>query len=299
MYVIFGASGKVGRATVAALRKDGHAVRAVVRDSAQHDALRSLGCEVVRADLDDEISVQRVLEGAHSVQLLCPVAHRGSDPEAAMRHTLTTTARALRSHAHLHVVALSDYGAELTADSGITMLFHELEAAYRDAAPRLTLLRSAEHMQNWARVLPVALASGWLPSFHHPVDRPFPTVSAGDVGVVSAQLLLDGHAGDGVRVVSVEGPRRYRASDVAQVLSDVSGREIAALPLPRNEWDAALSRAGLNADLARLVIQTYDAQNAGRIDVEAGSERRFGTTELRDVLTAQVPAIATHQPPSP
>ncbi|MGC7404258.1 NAD(P)H-binding protein [Pandoraea pneumonica] len=299
MYVIFGASGKVGRATVAALRNVGHAVRAVVRDPAQHDVLRSLGCEVVRADIDDEASVRRALEDAHSVQLLCPVAHHAADPEGAMRRTFTTTARALRGHTHLHVVALSDYGAELTADSGITMLFRELEAAYRDAAPHLTLLRSAEHMQNWARVVPVALASGWLPSFHHPIDRPFPTVSASDVGVVSAQLLLDGHDGNGVRVVSVEGPRRYRAGDFAQVLSEVSGREITALPLPRNAWDAALSRAGLNADLARLVIQTYDAQNAGRIDVEAGSERRFGTTELRDALTAQVLAIAAHQPPSP
>jgi len=299
MYVIFGASGKVGRATVAALRNVGQAVRAAVRDPAQHDAFRRLGCEVVRADLDDEASVRRALDGAHSVQLLCPVAHHASDPEAAMRHTVNTTARALEGHPHLHVVALSDYGAELTGDSGITRLFRELEAAYREVVPRLTLLRSAEHMQNWVRVMPAALASGRLPSFHHPIDRPFPTVSASDVGVVAAQLLSEGHDENGVRVVSIEGPRRYHAGEVAQTLSELSGREITAVALPRTEWDAVLSRAGLNANLARLVIGTYDAQNAGRIDVEAGSERRFGTTELRDVLNGYWSASATRATPSP
>ncbi|VVD77705.1 NmrA family transcriptional regulator [Pandoraea iniqua] len=294
MYVIFGASGNVGRSTVAALLNAGqaaHGVRAVVRDPAQHEVFKRMGCEVVAADLDDEASLHRALEGAQAVQLLCPVAHGAADPEAAMRNTIRTTARTLREYPHLHVLALSDYGAELDAGSGITMLFRELETAYREVAPRLTLLRSAEHMHNWARTLLVALSSGRLPSFHHPVDRPFPTVAAKDVGVVAAQLLLDGHDGSDARIVSVEGPRRYHAEDVARTLGDLSGREVAAFTLPRSEWASVLSRAGLNANLANLVMTTFDAQNAGSIDVEAGSERRFGTTELRDVLAALMSAF--------
>ena len=291
MYVIFGATGKVGRSAAAALRHDGHAVRAVVRSPAQGDMLARIGCEIVTGDLDDEASIHRALDGAQAVQMLCPLPHRDPDPASAMRRMIDTAARALRAHPHLHVVALSDYGAELDADTGITMLFHHLEAAFREVAPRLTLLRSAEHVQNWARVVPVALATGRLPSLHHPLDRSFPTVSAYDVGIVAARLLSEGLDDKGVRIVSVEGPRRYDANDVARALGDASGRDIAAHALPRDEWTATMLRAGLNANHAKLIVDLYDAQNTGRIDVEAGTERRFGTTELRNVIAALVSTI--------
>jgi uncharacterized protein YbjT (DUF2867 family) len=291
MYVIFGATGKVGRSAAAALIHEGHAVRAVVRSPAQQETLTRIGCEVVTGDLNDEASIHRALDGAHAVQMLCPMPHRDPDPADAMRRMIDTAARVLRAHPHLHVVALSDYGAELDADTGITMLFHHLEAAFREAAPRLTLLRSAEHMQNWARVVPVALATGRLPSLHHPLDRPFPTVSAHDVGIVAARLLIDGFDEAGVQIVSVEGPRRYDANDVARALGDTSGRDIVAHALPRDEWTATLLRAGLNANHAKLIVDLYDAQNTGRIDVEAVTERRFGTTELHDVVAALVSTI--------
>ncbi|MBN3755477.1 NAD(P)H-binding protein [Paraburkholderia sp. Tr-20389] len=291
MYVIFGASGNVGRATATALRNAGHAVRAVVRDTAKSDGLTHIGCEVVHGDLGDEASLQRALDGAHAVQMLCPLPHDDPDPAVAMHRMIATAARALRTHPHLHVVALSDYGAELHEGTGITMLFHDLEAAFSESVPRLTLLRSAEHMHNWARVLPVALSTGRLPSLHHPLDRPFATVAAHDVGVLAAQLLAEGRDDDGVRIVSIEGPRRYDANDVAGALSEAAARDIAALALPRGEWTATMLRAGLGANHAKLITDLYDAQNAGRIDVDPRSERRFGTTDLRDVFATLIRTV--------
>ena len=288
MYVIFGASGKVGRSTAAALRNEGHNVRAVVRDPAQGEALARLGCEIAIADLGDEASVRRALEGARAAQMLCPVPYGAADPVADMRHTIATAARALADHPHLHVLALSDYGAELAAGTGITMLYRELEAKFREVAPRLTLLRSAAHMQNWARVLPVAMSSGHLPTLQNPLDLRLPTVSASDVGIVAAQLLLDEPAGNGVRIVSVEAAQRYSAGDAARALGEVCRRDIGAHALPRAEWSATLLRAGMNPHMADLIIETNDAQNEGRIDAEHGTERRFGATGLRDVIAELV-----------
>lgn len=284
MYVIFGASGKVGRSTVAALRREGREVRAIVRNPAQGEALWRLGCEVAIADLGDEASVRRMLEGAQAVQMLCPVPYGAADPVAGMRYAIATIARALRDQPPLHVLALSDYGAELAAGTGITMLYRELEAALREVAPRLTLLRSAAHMQNWVRVLPVAMSTGRLPTLHNPIDRRFPTVSASDVGIVAAQLLLDEPAGNGVRVVSVEAAQRYSADDAARALAEVSNRDVDAYALPREEWAAALLRAGIHPRMADLIVETNDAQNEGRIDAEYGTERRYGTTGLRQAL---------------
>jgi uncharacterized protein YbjT (DUF2867 family) len=262
-----------------------------VRNPAQGEALWRLGCEVLIADLGDEASIRRALEGAQAVQVLCPVPYGAADPVAQMRHTIATTARALGDHPHLHVLALSDYGAELAAGTGITMLYREMEAKFREVAPRLTLLRSAAHMQNWVRVLPVALSSGQLPTLQNPIDLRLPTVSASDVGIVAAQLLLDEPAGNGVRVVSVEAVQRYSADDAARALGEACRRDIRAHALPRAEWSAALLRAGMNPRTADLIIETNDAQNDGRIGAEHGTERRFGPTGLGDVM-AQLIASA-------
>lgn len=296
MFVIFGAAGNVGRASAAALREAGRPVRAVVRDSAQAGPLAQLGCEIAVADLCEPVSVARALDGAQAVQMLCPVPRSGSLPAQAMRHMIDVAASALQMNPPPRIVALSDYGAELRGGTGITELFHELESSLAPLGTRLTLLRSAEHMHNWARVMPVALATGILPSLHEPLDKRFPCVAAQDVGRLAAELLSDAFnatASADPRVVSMEGPERVSALDVARVLSDVSGQEVVARTVPREHRAAMLGRAGLSEQHVRLICDLYDAHNAGRIDVEAGvGQWRRGTTTLAQAFAALVPRVA-------
>ncbi|MCC8397559.1 NmrA family NAD(P)-binding protein [Paraburkholderia sp. MMS20-SJTR3] len=295
MFVIFGAAGPVGRASATALRRAGHPVRAVVRDRTQGAALAALGCDIAHADLNDAQALARAIDGAHAVQWLCPVPRAHDDPAAAMRATIDAGIAAFHKAPPPSLLALSDYGAEQPEGTGITTLFHYLETRLRGAASSLTFLRAAEHMHNWARVLPVALERGVLPSLHHPLDKLFPTVAARDVGELAAQLLLDGatqrpHATP--RIVSVEAAQRVSALDVARTLQELSGRPVAAHAVPRNEWNAVLHGAGLGERHARLIVDLYDAHNAGRIDVEGVSERRFGATTLKDELAALLPRAA-------
>lgn len=292
MYVIFGASGNAGFATATALRHAGHAVRAVVRDMRHSARLAALGCEVALADLTDRASVAAAIRGAHTVQILCPVPIADAHPEATMRKTIDVATEALRADPPETVLAISDYGAELDANTGITQLYHYLERQLKPIAARVILLRSAEHMQNWRRMIPAALASGVLPSFHHPLDKRFPTVAAQDVGSASAELLLDAARGHGTRVVSIEGPRRISATYVADALAEIGGREVVARELPRDQWTPVLLRAGLSERHAQLITDLYDVHNAGRIDVEFGThERRFGKTELIEVFAPVVASL--------
>ena len=297
MFVIFGASGKVGSVTAAALRHAGKAVRAVVRDERQAQRFAAIGCETVMADLTDSQAVRSAIEGAYAVQILCPVPATDTDPEATMRYVIDVAADALHASPPVAVLALSDYGAEVPEGTGITLLYRYLEARLTPLRTRLTLLRSAEHMENWARVIPAALARGVLPSLHHPLTKTFPTVAARDVGTIAAQLLLDGDDSDDAdemrsdrpRIVSVEGPQRISAIDVAQVLSDVAKHTVSALALPRGEWSATLRHAGLTENHTRLIAELYDAHNAGKIDVEAGqTERRFGATPLSEAIASML-----------
>ncbi|MBU9307846.1 NmrA family NAD(P)-binding protein [Burkholderia multivorans] len=293
MFVIFGASGHVGLATVTALRAAGHPVRAVLREPRGRERFAQLGCDVAIADLADPRAVAAALDGAHAVQMLCPVPVRDADPAATMAHTIEVAVEALGAHPPDVLLALSDYGAELEGNTGITRVFRDFEARLKTVPTQLTLLRSAEHLQNWARMLPVALATGALPSLHHPVDRMFPAVWAPDVGEIAAQLLTEhGERASAPRIVSVEGPCRVSARDIAAALGAAAERDIVAHPLPRDAWTPTLLRAGLSARHAQLIVDLYDVHNAGRIDFEPGSERRFGTTMPADALAALLRAHA-------
>ncbi|MFM0067102.1 NmrA family NAD(P)-binding protein [Paraburkholderia aspalathi] len=294
MYVIFGAAGNVGRVSAAALRRAGREVRAVVRHARQGKALAEIGCEIAIADLLDPASVARAIEGAYAVQILCPVPHADADPATTMRRMIDVSRDALRANPPQRVLALSDYGAEHPSGTGITTLFHTLETQLAPIDSQLTFLRAAEHMHNWARVLPIALARGVLPSLHHPLSKMFPTVAAEDVGLLAAELLLDDRpAKVSPRVVSIEGETRISALDVARTLGALAHRQITAYEVPRSEWAAMLHGAGLGENHARLITDLYDAHNAGRIDVETEiSERRFGATALEGVFASILARVA-------
>jgi len=287
MFVIFGASGKVGSVTVNQLHAAGHAVRAVVRSNEQASRFSAMGCETAIANLTDRDSVQRAIKGATAVQILCPIPAGDPDPESTMRAMIDIAAQALRVDAPAAVLALSDYGAELPEGTGITLLYHYLEQQLLSLPTRLTFLRAAEHIENWARLASTAFYKGMLPSLHHPLDKPFPTVSAHDVGMIAAQLLTADAPTHSPRIVSVEGPRRVSANDVAAALCAVLERNVAAVELPRGEWEATLQRAGLSGKHTKLITELYDTHNAGKIDFESGNtERRFGATELAEALAA-------------
>ncbi|GGP25074.1 NmrA family NAD(P)-binding protein [Silvimonas amylolytica] len=285
MFVIFGAAGNAGQVTARTLRQAGLPVRAVIRHPSQGAALMQWGCEITLADLTDPVSVAAAIKGAYAVQMLCPLVPN-HDPQAAttMRQMIRTAATALTHNPPAVLLGLSDYGAELDHGTGITLLFHELEKALKPIPTRLTLLRAAEHMQNWARMLPVATATGVLPSLHSPVDHPFPTVSAQDVGLAAARLLQDDHHGNAPRIISIEGPQRVSVQDVANTLGQLMGKPVKPYAMPRDDWATRLIEIGYSANNAQLLVDLYDTHNAGGIDVEAGTERIYGQSSLQSVL---------------
>jgi NAD(P)H dehydrogenase (quinone) len=285
MFAILGATGKLGRATIKTLRQGGHPVRAIVRDPAKGAEFAAAGCEVAVAHLGDKASLEAAFAGASAVQIICPVLGRSDDAFGEMTGMIDTAAAALAAARAPAVVAISDYGAEVPEGTGVTLVFHHLEQRLGTLDASLTFVRSAEHMQNWARHIRAAADTGTLPSMHHPLTKQFPTVASGDVGVITADLLTTARGASSPRIVHVEGPRRYTALDAAAAFSAILGREVIAREVPRADWFSTLQRGGIGESYAKLVVALYDAHNAGRIDVEAGvGEVRRGTTELRDIL---------------
>jgi NAD(P)H dehydrogenase (quinone) len=291
MFAIVGAAGKVGYSTSLMLREAGVSVRAIVRGPTTASRLSAIGCEVSVADLQDPVSLGRALATAHAVQVICPPDPHAEDAVGDMRRSIESVAEALKQARPHLVLAISDYGAHVGDGVGMPSMFHAFEEHLRQLEMRKVFVRSAEHMEGWAGVAPVAMGMGILPSLHHPVEKAFPTVSARDVGVMAAELLLVESGGIGEKIVHVEGPRRYSACDVAAAFSQLLGREVTAQALPRSQWLESLGRV-VSPSTANLLTALYDAHNkGGLVDVEPDiGEVRYGRTEMIEALRPFIPS---------
>lgn len=295
--VIVGAAGNVGFSTATVLRAAGVPVHAIVRNEAKAAALGALGCAIATADLRDPESLARAFADAHAVQVIVPVPFADQDAPGEMRRWSENLATALERARPDILLAISDYGAHVPDDIGMPTIFHALEARLRKLDMQKIFLRSAEHMETLGGLVPIATASGLVPTMHARTDKAFATVSARDVGAIAAKLLLRPGADD-ARVVHAEGPRRYSANDVAATFAQLLGRDVTATSMPRAQWSEALSRR-LGPSATKLIVDVYDAHNrGGLIDIEPRGEVRRGPTELADVLRpfTQAPRAAERRP---
>ncbi|MDR5836089.1 NAD(P)H-binding protein [Caballeronia sp. LZ034LL] len=290
MYAIVGAAGKVGFATALALRQAGVEVRAVLRSESKAARLAEIGCEIVFADLQDADALGSAIADADAVQVVAPLTPQAQDPAEDLRRSIASLAAALRQARPGRTLAVSDYGAHVAHDIGMPSVFREFEKQLARVGGHTIVVRSAEHMQNWARVIPAAIESGRLPTFLDPVNRLVPTISAPDLGKITAALLLRAEGRTGVDIYHAEGPRRYSAGDVATVLSELAGRPVHAQSVPRVQW-AEIMKHNMPATLADLLIKATDAVNQGGVvDIEENvGEVCYGTTELIDALRPLLP----------
>ena len=60
-------------------------------------------------------------------------------------------------------------------------------------------------------------------------------VATTDIGCTAAALLRESWSG--VRLVELEGPRRYSAADIGRAFAAALGREVRIEPVPRDTWN--------------------------------------------------------------
>jgi uncharacterized protein YbjT (DUF2867 family) len=221
-FLVIGATGTVGGATLHALRASGAEPVAFVRDARRAAGLLGERTPVRIGDLADEGSVGAALDGVDAV-LLCS-AHG-----PAMREHQLAAVRAIAASGVNRVVKISGSPVSVRADSpASTGREHfEVEWALRAIGRDTVAIRPNPFMQNFLEQTPVA-AHGALPG---PDGSPRVSfVDARDVGRVAAAALLAEQSPE--RVLEVTGPEALTWFDVAGTMSEVLGRPITHYPTP-------------------------------------------------------------------
>jgi uncharacterized protein YbjT (DUF2867 family) len=233
-FLVIGATGTVGGATLNALRASRVEPVAFVRDARRAAGLLGERTPVRIGDLADEGSVREALAGIDAV-LLCS-AHG-----PAMRQHQEAAVRAIAASGVNRVVKISGSPVSVRADSpASTGRDHfEVERALRAIGRDTVAIRPNPFMQNFLEQAPVT-AHGALPG---PDGSPRVSfVDARDVGRVAAAALLAEQPPEAV--LEVTGPEALTWFDVAGTMSEVLGRPVAHYPTPPDAIRQAMLAMG-------------------------------------------------------
>ena len=279
MYAITGITGKVGGHVARTLLAAGLPIRAVVRDAGKGRPWVEKGCEVAIASIADADGLTKAFSGVDGLFLMTPPDF---DPEPGFPKTheaIAAVKAAISAAQPAKVVFLSTVGAQV-AEFNLLNNSKITEEGLRTVPVPVAFLRAAWFMENASWDVEAAKA-GVVPSFLQPLDHPIPMVATADIGSTAANLLRESWTG--LRIVELEGPRRYSASDIAVGFAEIVGHPVRMEPVPRDAWEALFRSQGMKHPLAR--IRMIDGFNEGWIDFEGnGAEHRVGRISLKTVL---------------
>ena len=283
MFAITGAFGQTGSAVCEALHAAHQKMRLLVRrDDAQAAAWRARGAEVVVVDLTDTVLLAQALHGVDGAYLLNPPAYMHSDLFAHAHVVHKGLIEAANRAEVPHIVALSSVGAQQPQGTGNILTTWDYEQQLRQLNSRLTILRAANFMENWAWSLAPALEKGVLPSMFLPIERAIPMVSVADIGRAVATSLMQ--PPDRNKIVELHGPQDYSPVDAALALSELLGKNIATVAAPEPTWAEVFRGKGFPPVTVQAFCDMFHGFNDDTIVFEGSHTTARGTTDLKNAL---------------
>lgn len=291
MYVISGATGRVGSAVVrtllahnqpvTALSRSGRAVPAVPGAPGAPGALSHAA--TIPLDLADSDALAGTLSGAAGFFALLPFDDTLATPGRAERLIDSITHAVERSGVG-HVVLLSSGGADVPPDAGtptgpIADLY-KLEQRLKTTGATITALRCCHFQEKFTDTLDAARHTGVHFVLASTAHRPIHMVATADVGRIAAETLLNPPTTS--EVIDVLGPE-YTEADVAATLSRALGSDVRAECVPEVQWQGVLEAAGLPNEAAVELAAMYRADEAGLLAPRA-ARSWMGDTRLNVVV---------------
>ena len=250
--LITGASGRTGRACLAALVTRGANVRTLVRRADAAAELAAAGARrTVVGDMFDADTMRRALEGVETVLHICPPMDE-REAEGACR--LTDLAREMGTgrlvlYSVLHpFIDVPHHRRKLAAEH------HLIESGLP-----YTILQPGRYMEHLRPIWPVVLREG-VHRMPFSVEARFSLVDLDDLAAAAAVVVAeDGHAD---ATYQLAGPEALSQNDCAAIIGAVLGRPVRAARRPVEEVLDAARRAGMSEarlEVMRAMNRHYDA----------------------------------------
>jgi uncharacterized protein YbjT (DUF2867 family) len=235
MILVTGASGKTGRAVIAALLARGAKVRALVRRTDQQASFSALGVDTVIGSFEQPDTLVPACEGAEAIYHICPNA---SASELDYARYVVAAAKAggvkrfvYHSVLHPQIEAMPHHWAKMRTEE---MLF--------TSGLDVTVLQPTAYMQNLLGAWRGIVEHGVL-RIPYPVETRISLVDLNDVAASAALVLTNGgHAGAAYELV---GTPPLSQNEVATAIGAALQKPIRVEVETIDAWQAKVRAAGM------------------------------------------------------
>jgi NAD(P)H dehydrogenase (quinone) len=285
--LVTGASGNLGKAVVAELRRLGaKTVIAATRTPGKHQELAALGVEEREADFDRPETLQAAFRGVERLLLVSTDSLHA--PEVRIRQHRAAIQAAAGAGVE-HVVYTSLPNAHPTEGPSIPDDHFWTEVALFESGLNWTILRNNLYAEVILRFAHFALKTGKLVSATQSRGRSY--VTREDCARTAAAALLNS---TGKAIYDVTGPASVTHEQVASVLSRLSGKSIQHVNVTPEEVEKGLVAAGIPQFAARSVRELDEETSRGYHAIVTTTVTNLtGRVPLsvEDFLQATVPAL--------
>jgi uncharacterized protein YbjT (DUF2867 family) len=257
LVTVFGGSGFVGAQAVRQLAKAGWRIRVAVRNPGQAYAMRLHGdvgqIDVVQANIRNEASIRRALEGATAAVNLVGVLYETGRQGFQAVHGMgaRNVAEAARAEGVTQLVQMSALGADIDSPSKYARTKAEGELAARDAFPGAVVVRPSivfgPEDKFFNKFASMAQISPVLPLIGGGHTR-FQPVFVGDVGKALARIAGDAAAAG--QTYELGGPAAFSFRELMELMLAETGQKRLLLPIPF----PVASVLGAAGELAKFVM---------------------------------------------
>lgn len=282
MFVVTGATGKLGRLVVDSLllRVPAGQVAVAVRNPARAADIGARGVAVREADYGRPETLGPALRGASTLLLI-------SSSEVGRRFVQHAAVIAAAKAVGVGRIVYTSLLRAPTSRLGLAAEHLATERALLASGLPWTILRNGWYIENYTENLGPALQHGVL----------LGSAGAGRVAGAArrdfaeaavAVLTSPGHDG---KAYELAGDRPFTMDDLAAEVSRASGRSVAYRDLPPDQYRAALLGFGVPGPFADLLVDSDVGISNGELDDASGDLARLigrPTTPLSDVVAAAV-----------
>lgn len=267
-------SGNIGSKLADILLKNGEAqITVLARTPGKAEHLAARGARVVAGDQLDPAALDKAVDGADVLFWLVGMDYSAANVRARYNQFADAASDALRRHPGLRIVHLSSVGAQLADRTGPITGLHDTEQKLNAAGKDVIHLRANFFMENVLSSLPTIASDGAIYATQ-PGTTTAEQVATADIAEAAAHYLL--HGPQGHHAVDICGPENISFDQVAATVGEAIGKPVRHVQIPPAALKAALSSAGLSADLAAELVELQQALSEGILRELVGDLRWKG-----------------------
>ena len=235
--LVVGATGLLGSEICSLLSQNGHRVRGIARpsaDAAKVERLRSLGVELVRADLKDPKSLASACRGEDAVLTTASITFSrqpGDSIETVDRDGQKHLIDAAKQE-HVGRFVYISFSGQIDEPSPLRDAKRNVEKHLKESGMEYTILRPSYFMEIW---LSPALGfdhANAKATIYGPGEKKLSWIAVGDVARF-AVAALENPATSRNRVIELGGPQALSPLDVVKTFERRTGRKFELHHVPR------------------------------------------------------------------